>query len=220
MTEFFLTYFIIRFSDILLIVVGELTYSEQLLINKIKVESQRQNKGKIFIIHNLKEFITVKQVQDYIKNTLLKCSTFDLTKKTLKLYKKKKKMISTIDDDGEEEDDNDIDEKGKDEPTLGNFYFTENINYDKYRTLRIYHLILANEDSEAGRVYNQYTYNFIESTYNLIYEPKKFDIFEQIKNYFKKLSDIILREDIKYAQFYENEKIIKDKLIKLEYDKI
>ena len=82
MTELFLENFIIRFSDILLVVVGKLTYSEQLLINKIKVESKTQNKGRIFIIHNLQEFREVKQVKDYIKNTLLKCSTFNLKKKT------------------------------------------------------------------------------------------------------------------------------------------
>ena len=82
MTELFLENFIIRTSDILLIVVGKLTYSEQLLINKIKVESKKQNKGKIFIIHNLQEFRTKEQVENYIKNTLLKCSTFDLNKRT------------------------------------------------------------------------------------------------------------------------------------------
>ena len=82
MTELFLENFIIRFSDILLVVVGKLTYSEQLLINKIKVESKTHNKGRIFIIHNLQEFREVKQVEDYIKSTLLKCSTFNLKKKT------------------------------------------------------------------------------------------------------------------------------------------
>ena len=37
MTELFLEKFIIRNSVILLVVVGKLTYSEQLIINKIKV---------------------------------------------------------------------------------------------------------------------------------------------------------------------------------------
>ena len=82
MTELFLQKFIIMVSDILLIVVGKLTYSEQLLINKIKVESKKANKGRIFIIHNLQEFSLVSEVQDYIRNTLLKCSTFNLKKRT------------------------------------------------------------------------------------------------------------------------------------------
>ena len=82
MTEIFLQSFIIKVSDILLVVVGKLTYSEHLLINKIKIESQRQNKNTIFIIHNLQEFRTKEQVENYIKNTLLKCSTFNLIKRT------------------------------------------------------------------------------------------------------------------------------------------
>ena len=68
MTEIFLQSFIIKVSDILLVVVGKLTYSEQLLINKIKIESQRQNKNTIFIVHNLQEFRTKEQVENYIKN--------------------------------------------------------------------------------------------------------------------------------------------------------
>ena len=44
MTELFLQDFIIQNSNILLLVVGILTYSEQLLINKIKYESKREKK--------------------------------------------------------------------------------------------------------------------------------------------------------------------------------
>ena len=81
-TELYLQNFIIMESDILLIVVGELIYSEQLLINKIKEESKKQNKGKIFIIHNLQDFRTKEQVENYITESLLKCSTFNLIKRT------------------------------------------------------------------------------------------------------------------------------------------
>ena len=98
MTELFLQNLIININNILLIVVGKLTYSEQLLINKIKEESKKLKKTKIFIIHNLQEFRSKEQIEDSIKNTLLKCS---------------KKLI-------------------------------------------VYHLILANEDSEAGIKYNTY----------------------------------------------------------------
>ena len=81
-TEYFLESFMVKVCDILLIVVGQLTYSEQILINKIKEESKRQDKNKIFIIHNLQDFISVEQVESYIKNSLLNCSTFDLKKQS------------------------------------------------------------------------------------------------------------------------------------------
>ena len=213
MTELFLQHFIIRVSDILLIVVGKLTYSEQLLINKIKVESKKQNKGRIFIIHNLQGFRTVEQVQDYIKNILLKCSTFDLKRRTcistkMDVENKKEK------NDKEGENNNEINEENvKDDSQLINIHFTEILNYDDKKKLEIYHLILANEDSEAGKVYNQYAYDFIKNVFNLIPESKKFDIFEQVIDNFKKLSGTILNDDIEEYQF--NKDIIKDKKIQL-----
>ena len=326
MTELFLENLIIKVSDILLIVVGKLTYSEQLLINKIKVESKKQNKGKIFIIHNLQEFRTKEQVENYIKNTLLKCSTFDLNKRTwisiekdkeekeedknekpkkeeigedkkegpkkeenmkeqqdkeeIEQSKEKNEKINNSDynqinqdiqrDDSEistdnnqtdnykinpeqkdkneinqkpnilnesnkkndeenekkgiedaKEKDNIDDENVEEESKLNNVHFTEILNYGD-KKLEIYHLIIANEDSEAGIIYNQYAFNFISNVYNLISEPKKFDVFDQVKDNFKKLSKIILNNnEIKEFKFTENETILQDKVkfIKLEYDK-
>ena len=245
MTELFLQNFIIMVSDILLIVVGKLTYSEQLLINKIKVESKKQNKGRIFIIHNLQEFRAVEQVQDYIKNTLLKCSTFNLKKRTWISTNQdkeiKKENINQIHDipvkpniQINQKDDNEIkielknndqdkdnnvinkinDKNVNDDDQLIDIHFTEILNYGDKKKLEVYHLILANEDSEAGDTYNKYTFEFIENLYNLIPEPKKFDIFEQVKDNFKKLSSTILNDDIEKNEF--NKDIIEDKKIILE----
>ena len=47
MTDFFLQNFILKNSDILLVVVGRMTYSEQLLIKKIKEECKTRKKKKI-----------------------------------------------------------------------------------------------------------------------------------------------------------------------------
>ena len=272
MTELFLENFIIKFSDILLVVVGKLTYSEQLLINKIKVESKTQNKGRIFIIHNLQEFREVKQVEDYIKNTLLKCFTFNLKKKTWITSKKdtevnkennQKIKLENKDNENEIKDENnevekneikdenneDIkdneeqneikdeikennkqenqknknldglkdvnDENVKEESKLNDVHFTEIINYGDKKKLEIFHLILANEDSEAGKVYNQYAYNFIEGVYNLISEPKKFDVFELIKENFRNLSNTIFINNIENLNFTDEEEILDKKNIKL-----
>ena len=293
MTELFLENFIIRFSDILLVVVGKLTYSEQLLINKIKVESRKQNKGRIFIIHNLQEFREVKQVEDYIKNTLLKCSTFDLKKRTWITAKKDKEKYNSenksnkgnkyeikeneikneinndkeneikneinnnkeneINNDKENEIKNEInndnkneikekkeqiineednnndpkkklngneinDENVKEESKLNDVHFTETLNYGDHKKLDVFHLILANEDSKAGNIYNQYTYNFIEGVYNLISEPKKFDVFELVKENFKMLSNTIFINNIKEFKFTEEEQILEKRNMKLITD--
>ena len=99
----------------------------------------------------------------------------------------------------------------KEESKLNNVHYTEIINYGGKKKLEVYHLIIANEDSKAGEVYNQYAYNFIANVYNLISEPKKFDIFEQVKDNFKSLSNIILNANVEELKFTENEKILKDK---------
>ena len=273
MTELFLENLIIKVSDILLLVVGKLTYSEQLLINKIKVECKKQNKGKIFIIHNLQEFRTKEQVEDYIENSLLKCSTFDLIKRTKISTEKNSEEVK---DDKKEEKSNNVksikdnykinenqnnintneeipidlnksnnyninefqnekneienvinnnnheiekkEENVKEGIKLNDVHFNEILKYGD-KKLEIHHLIIANEDSDAGKIYNPYPYAFIESVYNLVSEPKKFDIFEQVKDNFKTLSDIILNGNIENVPFTDNDKIIKDKKIKLEYEK-
>jgi len=289
MTELFLQNFIIKESDILLLVVGKLTYSEQLLINKIKEESKRQNKGRILIIHNLQEFRTKEQVEDYIHNYLFNYSTFNLIKRTRittekdkeNNNKEKKEKQNLVDDKenklnnqininneennfhlfnnenneneeipfnqnqneeikinpddeiknekniiGKKEekvqgDNNKINENDFDDlkTQINNIHFTEILNYSDKKQLIIYHLILANEDSEAGKYYNPYAYSFIENLYDLVPVSKKFDVFERIKENFKRLSSTILKEKIEDASFNENENIIKDKIIKLKYEK-
>ena len=80
-TELFLQNYIINISDILITVVGILTYSEQKLLNRIKTEFQRAKiKKPLFIIHNLVTYTTVAQIEEYIKEYLLQSSTFDLEK--------------------------------------------------------------------------------------------------------------------------------------------
>ena len=80
-TELFLQNYIIYNSDILIVVVGILTYSEQKLLNKIKNEIKMSKLNKtLYIIHNLMTFTSVKQVEEYIDTILLKSETFNLEK--------------------------------------------------------------------------------------------------------------------------------------------
>ena len=73
-TENFIQNLIIYTSDMLLIVVGKLTFNEQRLINKIKkvieiCPKDINKKSKPFyIIHNLSNFQTKKQVEDHIND--------------------------------------------------------------------------------------------------------------------------------------------------------
>ena len=178
-TELFLQNYIINNSDILILVVGILTFSEQKLINRIKTEITRAKIGKpLFIIHNLMKYFDRKEVQNYIENFLLKSASFKLEKHHIVSTKYK---------------DNDEDE--------GIYYLEQNNN------LNIFHLIFANEQSDAGKYYNNFTIHFLENSYQQqITDIKKFDVIESLKERFLIISKEIIdnREYIKEEDFEIN----------------
>jgi hypothetical protein len=180
-TELFLQNYIINISDILIIVVGILTYSEQKLLNRIRTEILKmKNKNKInkplFIIHNLMTYKTIDQVEEYINDFLLKSATFDL---------EKGHNISTT-----------IEEK------TGIYY------YEKLTNQEIYHLIFAHDGSDAGNYYNKLTLDFIERSYQRITNINSYDVIETIKDCFIDLSKDILEKTEKplSKENFENHK--------------
>ena len=74
LSENFLQKFIINKSNILLVVIGNMTLSEQKLLTRIKSQANQQ----IIVVHNLQNFVLIEQVEDYIKNTLLKLKLISL----------------------------------------------------------------------------------------------------------------------------------------------
>jgi len=169
-TENFIQNLILFLSDMILIVVGRITFNEQRLINKIKKEIELGNrdenkKKQIFIIHNLINFQTKKQVDEHVENILLKSASFKLIK------------IKDI-----------IKSQEKKEET---FYFVENES-----EFQAFHLIMAREGTEAGDYYNQYTYDFLKEKFNNFTLRKPLSIIEEVKNRFVDWSSDILEEKI------------------------
>ena len=176
-TELFLQNYIINNSDVLIAVVGILTYSEQKLLMKIKKEIERSkiNDTPLFIIHNLITYTSVQQVQEYINDFLLKSATFTL---------EEGHKIST-----------------KIEQKKGTYYCESN---GSNKAQKIFHLIFANEGSEAGNYYNQFTLDFLENNYQSVTHLKNYDVIETIKDRFLKLSkDIIEKTDEKDPKLSE-----------------
>ena len=84
LTEFFLQSYIVKYTDLLIVVVGILTFSEQKLINKIKkTYSNLKKTNSLVVIHNLQLYVTKKQVQNYIETVLKNSGTFDLEEQTI-----------------------------------------------------------------------------------------------------------------------------------------
>ena len=172
-TENFIQNLILHLSDMLLIVVGKITFDEQKFINKIKNEiknlncqTQKQKKPMLFIIHNLSNFQTISQVKKHIENTLLKSASFQL-----------KEVFDIVNSqNGEKEQ---------------RYYFTEESN-----DILIYHLIMARELTEAGDFYNNYTYKFLKERFNDFPHRTPLSILEEIKNKFAEWSTDLLEEKI------------------------
>ena len=165
-TELFLQNYIIYNSDILIVVVDMLSFSEQKLLLKVKKIKKDMEKSNtpLYIIHNLKSLNTVEQVKDYIQNTLLKNATFTL---------EKGHNVST-----------DINQND------GIYYY----EVTKDKSQQIYHLIYANESSLEVRHFNDFTLNFIEHSYQSVTHLEPFDIIESIKDRYINLSKDIIEK--------------------------
>ena len=156
-----------------------MTYSEQKLINKIKLLQKKNNKP-LFIIHNLMTFTLIEQVEKYINDYLLNSATFTV-EQGLNVATSKQTI------------------KGK--------YF-----YEKKADQPIFHLIYANEGSEAGKYYNDSTLQFIERSYQNITNPEQFDVIDTIKKEFINISQEIfekMEKNITMDDFDKETKLIK-----------
>ena len=194
-TELFLQQFITNTCDILLFVVGVLTYSEQKLLTKIqKILKQKKGYKKLFIIHNLQNFVKVKQVEDYLEEYLKHSATFAL----------KEKMFTKTD-------------KNSLDLRKNSKYFVETFkkNNEDDSSLQVYHLIMGNEFDEAGSYYNDYAINYLKDHLNSFTNIKSFPVIEKIKESFVKFSEEAFENPI-----HENEvTIAQDLTIKLNPEK-
>jgi len=165
-TELFLQNYIIHNSDILIAVVDILSFSEQKLLLKLKKEIENAKRNQpVIVIHNLKTYTTIEQVDDYIENTLLKSATFKLEKGPIVATKNTNFKIKYI-----------LYEKANE------------------KTPAIFHLIYANENSKAGSHYNGFTLNFIENSYQSITNHTSYDVIETTKERFIQVSKEILEK--------------------------
>jgi HSP20 family molecular chaperone IbpA len=155
---------------------------------KIKKERERSNKqSKLYVIHNLKAYTSKSQVQDYINKALLKSATFKLV-------------------------------LGNKDPNEEGIFFCEIPNDKKNKKeLDIYHLIYANEDSEAGKYYNPFTLKFIEQYYNYMNNLGNYDVIQTIKERFiEKYEEIVEKGEKINMNSFENSN---PNLIKLKNEK-
>ena len=153
LSEKFLRNFIINNSDIIILVVNQLTLSEQKSLYQLKTEN---NFDEIFILHNLCNFYKREQIEDYVENTIINSMYFDLRK-------------------------NYFEPKNKNEDTIDMpYYFVEEQNENNNSKFLVCHLITGNVETTDNWVkkLNERTFEHLrnEIQVNCKYKGKFVDI--------------------------------------------
>ena len=198
-TEQFIKDFVMFTSKLIIIVVGQLTISEQLFIYNLK--KNISNSKEIIIVHNLLNFVKIKQVEDYLEQVLLKSIYFNLEETTF--Y--------------EQESEANNQNKKKNNKK---FYLEKFDGLENKQKITIRHLIYANDskESEAGNFYNYSTIKIIRNAIEAESERKNnFDIIEELKKYLDEKSYVYMElNDEQNKKDKLNEKFIRP----IKYDNI
>ena len=202
LTEFFLQSFILKYSNVLILVVGQLTYFDQKLIHRIKTECKYK---KLLIVHNLYNFVEKEQVEEYIENTLMKSLTFKLKKNTIISF----------------ENNSENNEKNK-------YYYSEifsNEDQEDNEMPDIVHIIMANDspESPAGQYYNDVAIDFLRNQITCQTDISPFPVIDKIRDFFVQISNKIIDESTPIEKgdvITENRKITLKKNVNEEIQKI
>ena len=174
LTEFFLQSFILKYSNVLILVVGQLTYFDQKLIHRIKTECKDK---KLLIVHNLYNFLEKDQVEEYIENTLMKSLTFKLKKNTIISFEK----------------------NSENKEKKNKYYYSEKFNNEDQEdneTPDIVHIIMANDspDSPAGQYYNDVAIDFLRNQITCQTDITPFPVVDKVRDFFVQISNKIIDE--------------------------
>jgi len=152
-SEEFTRNFLINNSKIIIVVVNQLSLSEQLFLYELKTEKKYE---ELFILHNLYIFKTRREIEDYINNTLINAIYFDITKGYFET----------------------LDENEKFKP----YYFKEEQNDGNEEAL-IAHLILGDFDSEDEWIkhFNERTLDFLKDKMQVCIPEDYFDVHIQLQ---------------------------------------
>ena len=171
-SEFFIQKFIIFKSNVLILVIGNITLNEQKLLSRVKKEAGKDK--KIFVVHNLQNFNKKEQVDDYINGTLKNLYDIEIKENNFQDLINKNNFI--------------------DNSRYFKKYFIEEGG-------KIAHLIYINEFSDIGYYYNYPTLHFLKSQIESTMETQNFDIINDCKNFLINISEEIIEENLNENDF-------------------
>ena len=155
----FIEDFIIEKSNILIIVVNQLTFKEQKFLNRLK---NHKNFETMIIIHNLQFFCNIKSIEEYIENVLKKSVFSNLEKYYFTI-------INNYDYHHEKH--------------RNPFYYIEKEigNKGNVGKQKIIHLFMGKEESIAGNYFNNQTIEYIKQLILCQTSKRIFDVLWEIK---------------------------------------
>ena len=168
-TEFYIQQFILWKSNIIILLVGSITLSEQKLYSRVKseimaIQENKKETKKLYVVHNLQNFYKKDEVNDYIENTLKK------------LYNVEVEEIQMYDPNNE----------------ISGFdkYFLEKDNKN------IIHLLFINDYCDNSTYYNKSTIWYL--TQAISQEPSRqtFEILENSKEFLLEISEEIMENKL------------------------
>ena len=155
--EYILSEFILENASVILLVLEQLSYAEQIMLKNIIQQLKNNKNKKLLVIHNLMNLTSIPEIEGFIENTLLNSLTFKLDKNEMGMFKEK-----------ENED-------------QYHYYYRQKINGDN--NLEIFHFIFGNENNEEiKKYYNEPLIEFIRKFIITGY-AKKFDLIENFKKF-------------------------------------
>lgn len=207
LSEEFITRFIVDYSDMIITVVGILKNSEQIMLKNIMEECLKHKKETLYVIHNLQNLTSKEQVNDYIKNVLMKSTLFDLEEKD-----------EIINDDFFNLE---VEKENEDKEDVNPIYYSS-----KYKSLTINHLIFINDNCDE-KYYNKITKQQIkhfvatsDSTKFNISSKIQEKIYDLLKDYSKNQENITIEitkpegnkgkiiykgdENLKFKKYFKN----------------
>ena len=180
-TNYLIQTFIIKEAKTLICVVGMLTSSETIFLNKIKKNCR--NIKQLIVIHNLINCHTKRDIEKYKKEILLNNIIIKFDERVIPNFKKN----------------GDKDKFNK--------YYVEFEENNKDNQSDVLHFILGNDSEEEIKYYNESTINFIQD-YIDVKINEDINIIDNLTEHINNLSSLVLNKPIK-AKVNENYDLIK-----------
>ena len=168
-TNYLIQTFIIKEANTLICVVGMLTSSETIFLNKVRKNCR--NTKQLIVIHNLINCHTKRDIEKYKTETLLNNI----------IIKFEERVIPSFDISNKEDN--------------FNKYYVEIDDDDKGHESDVLHFIFGNDNSKELKNFNESTINFIKN-YIDIKVNKKTNIIEALTEHVNNLSSLVLKNKI------------------------